>query len=115
MITKQDLMESIAECQGVRNPNVNTCMKLAAFYTILDHMEDDEESDQDNSGRSAKSVRFQTPEEVISYHSSSEFGQAIDGLNPSDIWSVMDELMSMVQMLEPKLYNAVMRKIHEVQ
>ena len=34
MITEKDLQEAIAECQGQRNPNANTCIKLAAFYTI---------------------------------------------------------------------------------
>ena len=34
MITRHDLEEAIAECQGQRNPNASTCLKLAAFYTI---------------------------------------------------------------------------------
>ena len=36
MITEQDLLEAIAECQGQRNPNANTCIKLAAYYIILE-------------------------------------------------------------------------------
>ena len=39
MIKKDDLYEAIAECNGERNPNASTCIRLAAFYTILDHME----------------------------------------------------------------------------
>ena len=38
MITEQDLQEAIAECQGERHPNANTCMKLAAFYTIKNEL-----------------------------------------------------------------------------
>ena len=34
MIREEDLQEAIAECQGQRNPNANTAIKLAAFYTI---------------------------------------------------------------------------------
>lgn len=34
MIKLEDLEEAIAECQGQRNPNADTCIKLAAFYTI---------------------------------------------------------------------------------
>ena len=34
MITEKDLQEAIAECIGQRNPNANTAIKLAAFYTI---------------------------------------------------------------------------------
>ena len=39
MITEKDLMEAIAECQGQRNPNANTCIKLAAYYTILNNLQ----------------------------------------------------------------------------
>ena len=37
MITRRDLLEAIDKCQGQKNPNANTCIKLAAYYTILDH------------------------------------------------------------------------------
>ena len=43
MITKHDLQEAIAECEGQRNPTANTCIKLAAFYTIKQHLFPDEE------------------------------------------------------------------------
>ena len=38
MITERDLQEAIAECNGERNPNANTCIKLAAFLTIQKEM-----------------------------------------------------------------------------
>ena len=38
MITEKDLQEAIAEGQGQRNPNANTCIKLAAFLTIRKEM-----------------------------------------------------------------------------
>lgn len=115
MITKQDLLESIAECQGIRNPNANTCLKLAAFYTILDHMEDDSDTESDEpQSFTAKPVSFSAPEEVVNFHGVGEFAQAVNGLPSQDAWSVMNELMSMLQMIEPKLYSAVMRKIQEV-
>ena len=38
MITEKDLRAAIAECQGARNPNASTCIKLAAFYTILNNL-----------------------------------------------------------------------------
>lgn len=119
MITKQDLLESIAECQGIRNPNANTCLKLAAFYTILDHMEDDSDTESDEPHKrqpfTAKPVSFSAPEEVVNFHGVGEFAQAVNGLPAQDAWAVMAELMAMLQMLEPKLYSAVMRKIEEVQ
>lgn len=119
MITKQDLLESIAECQGIRNPNANTCLKLAAFYTILDHLEDEQNSDNQESGnkksRSFSSVSFSAPEQSVSVEGASEFFQAVNGLPSQSAWAVMNELMATLQMIEPKLYHAVMRKIQEVQ
>lgn len=123
MITKQDLLESIAECQGIRNPNANTCLKLAAFYTILDHMGDDSAtdaaSDNTESGnqnrRPLSSVSFSAPEQVVNFQGAGEFAQAVNGLPAQSAWGIMSELMSMLQMIEPKLYHAVMRKIEEVQ
>ena len=38
MIRESDLRDAIAECQGSRSPNADTCIKLAAYYTIRDHM-----------------------------------------------------------------------------
>ena len=34
MFYEKDLNEAIAECQGKRNPDANTCIKLAAYLTI---------------------------------------------------------------------------------
>ena len=42
MITRKDLIEAIEKCQGQKNPNANTCIKLAAYYTILDHTPEDD-------------------------------------------------------------------------
>ena len=119
MITKQDLLESIAECQGIRTPNANTCMKLAAFYTILDHLEDEPEPEQNEPQKrqsfTANHMSFSTPEEVVKFYGSGDFAQTVNGMPSQEAWTVMNELMSMLQMIEPKLYNAVMRKLQEVQ
>mgnify|MGYP006935965480 CR=1 FL=1 len=38
MITRQDLLDAIKKCQGQKNPNANTCITLAAYYFLLDHL-----------------------------------------------------------------------------
>ena len=47
MITEKDLQEAIAECQGERSPNASTCIKLAAFYTIKEHLYPDQVKNTD--------------------------------------------------------------------
>ena len=126
MITEKDLQEAIAECQGERNPNANTCIKLAAFYTIRDHLFPEEaeqltkqpvSSQIGNSGFEMPSAYSYAPppdevETTINYYSDTEFGRLIDGRKASEIWPVVDELVSeAVQTINPRLYEAFLRKI----
>ena len=113
MITEHDLMEAIAECQGERNPNANTCIKLAAFYTIKNELYGKPE--QLERADYAQSYSY-APEPVdthITYTSDTEFSEAIHGRRQEDVWPIMDELMSTIQVLMPRLYNGVMRRLQE--
>lgn len=107
MITEQDLAEAIAECQGQKNPNANTCIKLAAFLTIKKALY----GESDNKGESTEAYSFSAPSLGILYSSNTEFGQAILNKDINGVIAVMDELMSTLQVVNPKLYNSVMRRI----
>lgn len=101
MITEQDLQAAIAECEGQRNPNANTCIKLAAFYTIRDHLfPKTEVIPMMYSGASE-------PE----YEGKSEFAQAVKGWGVADLMPVVDELMTALSVLNPRLYQSVMRRV----
>ena len=112
MITEHDLQEAIAECEGQRNPTANTCIKLAAFYTIKQHLFPDEKPSY-SFADSPLPMKSENVSDLVNYESDSEFAQAIYGL-PNDIaWSIMDELMSTLAVINPKLYNSTMRKVVE--
>lgn len=112
MITEQDLQEAIAECEGQRNPTANTCIKLAAFYTIKQHLFPDEKPSY-SFANSPSPIKSETAHDLVNYESDSEFSHAIYGL-PNDVaWSIMDELMSTLAVINPKLYNSIMRKVAE--
>lgn len=98
MITEQDLIDAIAECQGERHPNANTCIKLAAYYTIRDAM----------YGMPTYS-RAAAP--AVNYSGESEFARAINGMEPDRAWAVMDEMMDTIRVIMPRLYDAVMQKL----
>lgn len=108
MITEKDLQEAIAECEGQRNPNASTCIKLAAFYTIREHL-------FPTAAKEPPTYSFAAPpdqvEKTIDYVSDTEFGRAIEGKRAADIWPIMDELMDAVSVLQPRLYASVMAKI----
>lgn len=116
MITKPDLQAAIAECLGERNPNANTCVKLAAYYTIRDELFPEDEQTDTVTGIPRGGYSYAPPGEVekkIEYYSDTEFGQAIEGRRPEEIWPIVDELVSeSVKTLHPRLYDALMRKLN---
>jgi hypothetical protein len=105
VITLEDLEAAIAECEGERNPNANTCIKLAAYYTIL------------NEKQGKPPVYSYSTEPVspvkgkVEYYSETEFGQAVQGKDFAFIMELFDELMTVLQTVNPRLYKGVMSKI----
>ena len=112
MITEQDLQEAIAECEGERNPKSNTCIKLAAFYIIRNQLFGDKSEPQPLQYSLAPNPQ-PDPDSKIYYHGDSDFAKAIYGRNPDNMWAIMDELMTALQVVNPRLYDSVMRKIAE--
>ena len=108
MITEKDLQNAIAECQGERKPNANTCIKLAAYFTIYDHLfpkkaELTEEVPQ--------TIFQSVDEDIIGDYGDSDFYRLIKGRKAADIWGVMNELMDTLQVINPRLYDGVMRQL----
>lgn len=102
MITQQDLKEAIAECQGQRDPNANTCIKLAAFLTIQ------RELYGEPSEVPPRSFSYSPG---IEYDSETEFAQAIRGRTYEEIMPIIDELMTTLNAVYPRLYDSVMRRL----
>ena len=102
MITEQDLRSAIAECQGQKNPNANTCIKLAAYYTILDHITGEPPT--------VKNLPVTGYSNSYLYKSDSEFMKVIEGVDLDTVMQVVDELMDTLKAVQPRLYDAVMRK-----
>lgn len=109
MITEQDLREAIAQCEGERNPNANTCIKLAAFYTIRDNLFPKEQE----ARVELPTYSYAEPPRVT-YNSDSEFGRLIDGMEWDEVLPVIDELMDTLHVMMPRLYDGVIRKIREL-
>lgn len=107
MITEKELLEGIAECQGQRNPNANTCLKLASFYTILDHIKEKQNDVAKNTPVPVQTYSF-APEP---YRSKTEFGNIIQELDTYDVLEIMDELMTTLLVVQPRLYASVLRKL----
>ena len=107
MITQHDLDTAIAECQGKQNPDSKTCIMLAAFYTIKREMFGDAEKIQHPSQSFAPAPVRNT----VDIDSDSEFARAIDGRDLGEVFPIIDELMETLQIIQPRLYDAVMMKL----
>lgn len=110
MITEQDLQAAIAECEGTRNPNANTCLKLAAFYTIKDKLYPDEPQEITYNNVYSGAAEPKTVEKPM-LESDTEFARVAEGISTEHLFAVMDELMTTIQILQPRLYDGVMRKL----
>ena len=93
MITEKDLLDAIEECQHVANPNANTCIKLAAFYTIYKNM-------------------YGNQEEGYSY--AYAVARTVAGMDYEKVMSVMDEAMDTLSVLQPRLYAGIIRRLKAV-
>lgn len=102
MITERDLQEAIAECRGQRNPTSTTCIKLAAYLTILDHMTDKEEEPQGYSF---------APAQTIPESGDSEFARKVSGRDYAEIWPEVVSLVEAVQVVNPRLYNSFIARL----
>lgn len=101
--------EAIAECQGQRNPTAGTCLKLAAFYTIRKELFGEEKEAE-------RSMYSYSPEpvETIERYGDSEFLDAIEGKPLSEVLPIIDELMESMKVLQPRIYDSVMRKVYNL-
>jgi hypothetical protein len=80
---------------------------LAAFYTIKREMFGDAEKIEHPSYSYAPAPIRNT----IEIDSGSAFARAIDGKDQDEIIPVIDELMDTLQIVQPRLYAAVMSKL----
>lgn len=105
MITEKDLQAAIQECKGTRNPTANTCIKLAAYYTILQNMYGIEESAPQYSRQAAAG---------ISIDSDNDFLMELNGKDPVAVWALIEDFVNTVAVVEPRLYRAMLKQAREI-
>lgn len=112
MITEHDLQEAIAELQGRRNPTSSDCVKLAAYYTILQNI-----TDTDDEIRGAVMPlysRAEPPQSVgtVDYtFTNPALKEGLQGRTAGYICELLDDLVSAVKVTNPELYGFVVRKM----
>lgn len=110
MITEKDLRAAIAECEGTRTPNANTCIKLAAFYTILNNLYPGKEEEEPQGYSTMPSYDEYIPQ----IRAESEFMSVCSQKPITDVLEVLNEHMEAIKLLYPKEYDSIIEKIKEI-
>lgn len=100
MISIEQISGEIAALEAEKPTHV-LMQKLAALYTVRDHITIPQESPAP-----VVAVSNTLPEAGIS-----DFLQAVAGKGAESVLLILDELMDAVGVLNPALYQAVMRKV----
>jgi hypothetical protein len=103
MFSKNEILDAIDDLEEAPATYQNA-EKLATFYSLYDHLFVTKEP-----MNRIESIR----EVIIGKYGDSEFMRVIEGKKAEDVWSVMDELLQTIQMLQPRLYNATIEKLKE--
>lgn len=98
MISEQELLEAISECEKAK-PSYQACEKLATFYTVYDHL------------KPLKSAQNELELIALGDYGTSDFLNAIRGKNAREICLRIDDLLQALSVLNPKLYAAFMEKL----
>lgn len=114
MLDKAEIRAAIAKLEFEESSYSNYA-KLANLYVIRDKMQEEERADSGRyisrySGAPAPSTVSVDPETVGEY-GDSEFLLAVAGKDPAKAWTVVDELMDTLSLVNRKVYDSVMRKI----
>lgn len=102
MFTKVELMDAINELLEGKH-SIQNCAKLSAIYTVLDHLYPPDDVLTGYSGDSDYNS--------IGRYGNSEFLKSITGHDPKEMWLLMDELMQTLTIINPRLYDSVMRRL----
>lgn len=113
MISEKELLDSIAEVE--RAPaSFQNCERLAVLYTLYDrlyaHKNVNEGSDGQKNAQPLNEKRVAAGTVSVP-HTNSEFLKLVDGMDSGRFWEVIDELVSTIEVINPKLYEGLVTKL----
>ena len=113
----QEFMDEFPQMRFIQVPPVPKGMQLHDYHWLLSHTylhrHDDIENVFFTDCPDVKVVKnpFIQPE----YDSNTDFAQAVKGWSVAEIMPVFDELMTALSVLNPRLYESVMRRVLDEQ
>lgn len=108
MIRREDLLEAIKECEGARNPTSSTCIKLAAYYTILNQMDSPAQTQLETMPRYSMAASPEIP------FSSSEFSKLVEAKGIAKAFPILDEAMLALCVCNERMYKGIIRQLESL-
>ena len=110
MFRQAELLDAINELEGGRH-SIQNCEKLAAIYTVLDHLYPTDP--QPAQPMRAESGYSRDSGEIRAV-GKSEFIELINGKPSQVIWPLIEEFVGTVNVLNPRLYNSFITKLQDL-
>lgn len=109
MFTQAELIDAINELESGRH-SIQNCERLAAIYTVLDHLYTPKPDINFDGGYSGNNM----VEAEVGLYGKSEFLKAIAGKPARDVWLLIDELIEALSILNPKLLSNFLDKLNDL-
>lgn len=109
MFTEAELIDAIDQIEQGKH-SIQNCERLAAIYTVLDHLYGKETPIMIDPGYSNDS-KIETE---VGQYGKSEFLENIAGKPAKEAWLLMDELVEALRVLNPRLMNNFFEKLNNL-
>lgn len=118
MLDKQEIRKEIARLEYEESSYPNYA-KLADLYIIRAEMEKPDAKIEPRYerlySRAAAPAGMHMPQNAVNIDTAdSDFLKALSGKDAGAAWKIMDELMESLQVMQPRTYSAVMRRLREL-
>lgn len=104
MFTRAELVDAIDQINNGKH-SIQNCERLAAIYTVLDHLYGEEKPMIQGYSNDNK------VESTIGLYGDSQFLTIIAGKSAKEMWLLMDELVEAVSVFNPRLMNSFYERI----
>lgn len=88
----------------------NGYLLLSALYHLRDRMSGEPSRLQPGSYSQAS----QPQSDPLPAYGESDFLISAAGKDSAAVWGILDELMATLQIIQPRVYNSVIRKLHSI-
>ncbi len=92
---------------------LDQCVTLSALYSIRDKLLG-QSSKQPQIAAYSEAPAPVPVRETLDRYGDSDFLRTVEGRDPGAAWAIMDELMETIQVIKPRVYESVMRKLERL-